>query len=297
MLALWAFDLLLAIRLRWDRPLPLIATKILDPSLRPPGADRRPRPDEPGREKAATAGIILAATAALDLGADLSRTRRHTADRRATITRQAGEQIVVDRLLAEDCVSSPEAARKAAMTDRSARRVFDRLVPSSAAREPSGPRHVSSIRAVTPAMRRRRSDGAEGFDAELADLPPAARWRKWMLRVEAAIFVSAKPVSRAALVRLLGQSCRFDDPVADLIAGIARPAVRPRPGRRRLCAENQNPVAPAIRIAHPGRAGEAIANFVLTAIAYLQPVTPGEIRGWRDGRSAATPSPRSNGMT
>ena len=66
-------------------------------------------------------------------------------------------------------------------------------------------------------MRRRRSDGPEGFDAELADLAPAARWRKWMLRVEAAIFVSAKPVSRAALVRLLGQSCRFDDPVADLI--------------------------------------------------------------------------------
>jgi Protein of unknown function (DUF1403) len=32
-LALWLFDLVLAIRLRWPRPLPLIGVKILDPSL------------------------------------------------------------------------------------------------------------------------------------------------------------------------------------------------------------------------------------------------------------------------
>jgi segregation and condensation protein B len=41
--------------------------------------------------------------------------------------------------------------------------------------------------------------------------------------------------------------------------------------------------APAIRAAHPGRAGDAVAEltrtetFALTAIAYLQPVTRGEI--------------------
>ena len=33
--ALWLFDTTLAIRLRWPRPVPLIATKILDPSLVP----------------------------------------------------------------------------------------------------------------------------------------------------------------------------------------------------------------------------------------------------------------------
>ena len=36
-LALWVFDIVLAIRLRWPRPVPLIATKILDPTLRSPG--------------------------------------------------------------------------------------------------------------------------------------------------------------------------------------------------------------------------------------------------------------------
>ena len=38
-----------------------------------------------------------------------------------------------------------------------------------------------------------------------------------MLRVEAAIFASAKPVPREALVRVVGENCRFDDLIADLI--------------------------------------------------------------------------------
>ena len=48
-LALWLFDLILAIRLRWPRPLPLIATKILDPALRSDGGGRR----EAGRARLA----------------------------------------------------------------------------------------------------------------------------------------------------------------------------------------------------------------------------------------------------
>ena len=56
----------------------------------------------------------------------------------------------------------------------------------------------------------------EAFDAELADLPPGARWREWMLRVEAAIFAGAEPVPRQALARLVGLSCNLDDLLADL---------------------------------------------------------------------------------
>ncbi len=49
-LALSLFDLAIAIRLRWPRPVPLIAVKILDPTLRSPSAGRRPRPGtQPGR--------------------------------------------------------------------------------------------------------------------------------------------------------------------------------------------------------------------------------------------------------
>ena len=69
---------------------------------------------------------------------------------------------------------------------------------------------------MSAAARRRRQEGHEPLDVELLDLPPAARWREWMLRVEAAIFASSKPVAREALVRLVGETCRFDDLIADL---------------------------------------------------------------------------------
>jgi chromosome segregation and condensation protein ScpB len=131
--------------------------------------------------------------------------------------------------------------------------------------------------------RRRRQRGDEALDVELADLPAAARWREWMLRVEAAIFASAKPVPREALVRLVGEDCRFDDLIADLIHEL-----RGRPYDLTLVAggyalRTQTRFAPAIRAAHPGRAGDEVAEltrtetFALTAIAYLQPVTRGEI--------------------
>ena len=134
---------------------------------------------------------------------------------------------------------------------------------------------------MTAAARRRRRD-SEGLDVELADLPAAARWCEWMLRIEAAIFASARPVSREALVRLVGQNCRFDDLIADLIQEL-----RGHPYDLVFVAggyalRTKTRFAPAIRIAHPGRAGEGAEltrteNFVLTAIAYLQPVTRGEI--------------------
>jgi chromosome segregation and condensation protein ScpB len=115
------------------------------------------------------------------------------------------------------------------------------------------------------------------------DLPPAARWREWMLRVEAAIFASQKPVPREALVRLVGESCRFDDLIADLTHEL-----RGRPYDLTLVAggyalRTKTRFAPAIRAAHPGLGRDDVAEltrtetFALTAIAYLQPVTRGEI--------------------
>jgi Protein of unknown function (DUF1403) len=134
-LALWAFDLVLAIRLRWPRPVPLIAAKILDPTLRLPGAARRPRPGDPAWP--AAGAIALAAADALDLAADLSR-RSNTLIAVAPKLRSKPAQKIVDLLLAQDCVSPAEAARHAPMTGRAARRLFDRLVALGAAREFSG---------------------------------------------------------------------------------------------------------------------------------------------------------------
>jgi segregation and condensation protein B len=136
---------------------------------------------------------------------------------------------------------------------------------------------------MTAAARRRQRGEDESLDVELIDLPPAARWREWMLRVEAAIFASEKPVAREALVRLVGEACRFDDLIADLIHEL-----RGRPYDLTLVAggyalRTKTRFAPAIRAAHPGLGRDDVAEltrtetFALTAIAYLQPVTRGEI--------------------
>jgi Protein of unknown function (DUF1403) len=136
-LALWAFDSAVALRLRWPRPLPLIATKLLDPGLRSDGGGRRSRPGEPGWEHAAAGAIAFAAAAALDLAADLAR-RADMLIAVAPKLRAKPAAKVVDLILAHDCVSPAEAARAAPMTDRAARRLFDRLVTLGAARELSG---------------------------------------------------------------------------------------------------------------------------------------------------------------
>ena len=135
---------------------------------------------------------------------------------------------------------------------------------------------------MSAAARRRQRGGDESLDVELADLPPAARWREWMLRVEAAIFASQKPVAREALVRLVGEACRFDDLIADLIHELRR-----RPYDLTLVAggyalRTKTRFAAAIRAAHPGLGGDIAEftrteTFALTAIAYLQPVTRGEV--------------------
>ena len=121
------------------------------------------------------------------------------------------------------------------------------------------------------------------YDPELADLPPAMRWREWMGRVEAAIFAAAEPVPREALAKLVGKSCRLDELIAEIrdelkgrpydlvfVAGGWQHRTRPR-------------FADAIRAAAPTNDGEATLtrgeNFVVAAIAYLQPVTRAELTG------------------
>jgi segregation and condensation protein B len=136
---------------------------------------------------------------------------------------------------------------------------------------------------MSAAARRRQRGGYEKVDVELLDLPPAARWREWMLRVEAAVFASPKPVPRETLVRLVGESCRFDDLIADLIHELrGRPYDLTRVAGG-YALRTKTRFAPAIRAAHPGLGSDGVSEltrtetFALTAIAYLQPVTRGEI--------------------
>ncbi|SEF04183.1 hypothetical protein SAMN05519104_8050 [Rhizobiales bacterium GAS188] len=62
----------------------------------------------------------------------------------------------------------------------------------------------------------RRAKGKVEFDVELDDLPPQARWREWMGRVEAVIFTSPKSVSREVLAGVVGRDCNLDLLIEDI---------------------------------------------------------------------------------
>lgn len=116
------------------------------------------------------------------------------------------------------------------------------------------------------------------FDAELAHLPPEARWREWMGRVEAAIFASAEPVPREKLALLVGRDCRLDD-----LLDAVRDELKSRPYDLVFVARGwQHRTRPgfmdAIRAASklrepPPPELTKTEGLVLIAVAYLQPVT------------------------
>lgn len=118
---------------------------------------------------------------------------------------------------------------------------------------------------------------APDLDRELADLPPALRWREWICRLEAVLFASSAPVPRADLARVVGQGASVELLLEDLAAGLEGRAVelarvgagwmlRTRPG-----------YAAAIRAAAEVEDQRLdLSEFdiaVLAAIAYHQPVT------------------------
>ncbi len=66
--ALWMADLLLALRLRWERPAPLLATKILDPVVRRGNGGARPQIDK------LDAAILVGYKTSVDGSAEKART-------------------------------------------------------------------------------------------------------------------------------------------------------------------------------------------------------------------------------
>ncbi|WP_413990740.1 SMC-Scp complex subunit ScpB [Labrys okinawensis] len=120
------------------------------------------------------------------------------------------------------------------------------------------------------------------YDRELEDLPPELRWREWMLRVEAVIFASAEPVTRETLARVVGKSCSIELLIDDL-----REELRSRPYDIVAVAggwqhRSRSAYASAIRASQvPTRSFPVLLTeqeaAVLAAIAYLQPVTRGEL--------------------
>ena len=145
--ALWLADLVLAQHLRWDAPLPLLATTIAHPSMRTASSggasnsraasNRRPRPGDPDWPLSVARATAHAAQDAYALAGELSR-RTDTLLNVAAKLRAKGAGRVIALLLADDCVSASRAAKAAGLSDRASRRVFDRLVALGAVRELSG---------------------------------------------------------------------------------------------------------------------------------------------------------------
>jgi hypothetical protein len=136
-LALWSADVALARRLGWARPVPLLAVAILQPLLRHGAGGRRLRPSDEDWVATVASAYGLAADEAHALACDLSR-RAVKLVAVAPKLRARGAARVVDMLLADDGVTPSAAAVRVKMSDRAARRLFDRLVSLGAARELTG---------------------------------------------------------------------------------------------------------------------------------------------------------------
>lgn len=119
------------------------------------------------------------------------------------------------------------------------------------------------------------------FDAELDHLPPEARWREWMSRVEAVIFAADQPVSREQLARVVGRGCSLDLLIDDI-----REELRGRPYDLVAVAggyqhRTRPALADAIRTALGTETGGVELSqpeaLVLMTIAYFQPITRAEL--------------------
>jgi hypothetical protein len=140
-LAFVVADLALANRLGWVRPVPLLAVAMADPSLRRGAGARerasRPRPSDTDWPAAVAFAYGRAVVEAHALAVDLAR-RAQKLVSVAPVLRAKGAGRVVEMLLADDAVTPAAAASRAGLSDRAARRLFDRLVTLGAVRELTG---------------------------------------------------------------------------------------------------------------------------------------------------------------
>lgn len=130
-------------------------------------------------------------------------------------------------------------------------------------------------------MREKRKQPAKPFDRDLPDLPPDARWREWMNRVEAVIFAASAPVGADVLGSLVGRDCDIERLIEDI-----RRELRTRPYDLVHVAggfqhRTRPAYADAIRLA-TGGADKMLGlsqtqAVVLMTIAYSQPVTRAEL--------------------
>ena len=141
---------------------------------------------------------------------------------------------------------------------------------------------MAAATTTTPMRARKTSQEDIPLDRELEDLSPEMRWREWMLRVEAVIFASHEPVTRETLVRVVGKDVSIDlliDDLQDDLKGRPYELVAVAGGWQHRTRAAFGPVirASQAQARSPAQSLSKTEAAVLTAIAYLQPVTRGEL--------------------
>jgi segregation and condensation protein B len=123
----------------------------------------------------------------------------------------------------------------------------------------------------------RKSAKPKVFDRELAELPEPFRRREFMMRIEAVLFATARPVSRETLSALIGGDCHLDQLIADIREELrARPyelvavaggfAYRTRPAYADVILASGVVAATTENLSQ-------LEGLVVTAIGYFQPIT------------------------
>jgi hypothetical protein len=106
-------------------------------SWRRGAAGKRPRPGDPDWVDAVAGAYAMAAWQAFDLAGELSRRSQALLAAQPKL-RAKGAGRVIELLLSDDAASPAHAAKLARLSDRAARRLFDRLIELGAVRELSG---------------------------------------------------------------------------------------------------------------------------------------------------------------
>ena len=135
LLGWWLADRVLAARLHWSLPVPLLMAQVPGPAFRAANGRGRVRAGDQGFERAVCVALALAAVEACRLAGEIT-PRAARLLQVAPKLRAKGAGEVVQLLLADDAVSGTLQTRD--LTRWGARRLFERLTALHAVRELSG---------------------------------------------------------------------------------------------------------------------------------------------------------------